>query len=325
MRSASYNQFGKPLDVLSVSDTDKPEPKANEIRIKTILAPIHNHDLATIKGTYGYKPELPAIGGSEAVGTIDALGDEVKGFKVGQRVSVANVHNTWAEYFTAPADFVFAIPDSIDDKMAAQLIAMPLSALMLLEDLNLQYGQWVIHNAANGAVGTTLAILAANRGINTINLVRRDDAKDKLAKLGLKNNVSTSDDDWQDQVKAIVGEQRIIAAIDAVGGKASGELQSLLGENGTIVAFSALSGEPMALNSGGLIFKNQTAKGLWGTDTSVNMNHQNKQRLINELIERTTDGKLQLPVDHVYDLSEVTKAVSDEVQSNKNGKVLLKP
>lgn len=324
MLSASYNKFGTPSEVLSVSDTEQPEPKANEIRIKTNLAPIHNHDLATIKGTYGYKPELPAIGGSEAVGTIDALGDEVEGFKVGQRVSVANVHNTWAEYFTAPADFVFAIPDSIRDEMAAQLIAMPLSALMLLEYLNLQYGQWVIHNAANGAVGKTLAILAANRGINTINLVRRDDAKDELTKIGIKNNVSTSDDNWQDQVKAIVGDQRIIAAIDAVGGKASGELQSLLGENGTIVAFSALSGEPMAINSGSLIFKNQTAKGLWGTDTSVNMNHKNKQRLVNELIDRATDGNLQLPVDSTYDLSEVTKAVSDDVQSNKNGKVLLK-
>ncbi len=324
MRSANYKKFGTPAEVLSVRDTEKPEPKANEIRIKTILAPIHNHDLATIKGTYGYKPELPAIGGSEAVGTIDAVGDDVEGFKVGQRVSVANVHNTWAEYFTAPAEFVFAIPDSIKDEMAAQLIAMPLSALMLLEYLNLQYGQWVIHNAANGAVGKTLAILAANRGINTINLVRRDDAKDELTKMGIKNNVSTSDDDWQDQVKAIVGDQRIIAAIDAVGGKASGDLQSLLGENGTIVAFSALSGEPMAINSGSLIFKNQTVKGLWGTDTSVNMNHKNKQRLVNELIDRAADGKLQLPVDSTYDLSEVTKAVSDDVQSNKNGKVLLK-
>lgn len=325
MRSASYNKFGEPSAVLSASDTELPEPTANEIRIKTILAPIHNHDLATIRGTYGYKPELPAIGGSEAVGTIDALGDKVEGFEIGQRVSVANVHNTWAEFFTAPAEFVFAIPDSIKDEMAAQLIAMPLSALMLLEYVNLQYGQWVIHNAANGAVGKTLAILAAGRGINTINIVRSDEAKEQLENAGIKNNFSTADDDWQDQVRATVGDQRIIAAIDSVGGDASGQLQSLLGEGGTIVAFSALSGEPMALNSGQLIFNKVTAKGFWGTDTSVNMNQKNKQRLVNELIERTTSGKLKLPVDSIYDLTEVTKAVSKDTQSNKTGKVLLKP
>lgn len=325
MRSASYNKFGEPSEVLSVSDTDMPEPSANEVRIKTILAPIHNHDLATIRGTYGYKPELPAIGGSEAVGIIDALGDNVEDLKVGQRVSVANVHNTWAQYFTAPRHLVFPIPDSLKDEVAAQLIAMPLSALMLIEFLDLQYGEWVIHNAANGAVGKTLAILAANRGIKTINLVRRDDAKNELTKMGIENNVSTGDDDWQDQVKAIVGDQPIAGAIDSVGGKASGELLSLLGTGGTIVAFSALSGEPMALNSGQLIFKEAAAKGFWGTKTSTSMNVERKQRLINELIERATSGKLQLPVDTIYDLSDVTKAVSKDVQSGKNGKVLLKP
>ncbi|WP_201528474.1 zinc-binding dehydrogenase [Psychrobacter frigidicola] len=325
MRSASYNEFGKPSDVLSVGDTTIPEPKSNEIRIKTILAPIHNHDLATVRGQYGYKPELPAIGGSEAVGVIDALGDDVEGFKVGQRVSAANCHETWAEFFIAPAKLVFAVPDELKDEMAAQLIAMPLSALMLLEFLKLQSGQWVIHNAANGAVGKTLAILATGRGIKTINLVRRDEAKDELKALGIENNVSTADDDWKDQVRAIVGNQPIAAAIDSVGGKASGDLLSLLGDGGTIVAFSAQSGDPMAIKSGGLIFKQATVKGFWGTETSVNMDVKNKQRLVNELIERATSGKLQLPVEKIYDLADVAKAVSDDVQSDKNGKILLKP
>lgn len=165
MRSATYDHFGKPTEVLSLGDRPTPEPKANEVRVKTILASIHNHDLLTIRGQYGFKPELPAIGGSEAVGIIDAVGDEVKDLKVGQRVAAASVQATWAEFFTASADMVFPMPDSLDDQMAAQLIAMPLSALMLIEFLEMQSGQWVIHNAANGAVGKSLAMLAAARGV----------------------------------------------------------------------------------------------------------------------------------------------------------------
>jgi len=88
MRSATYNDFGKPAEVLSLNDRPTPEPGTNEVRIKTILSPIHNHDLITIQGNYGNKPELPAIGGSEAVGTIDALGQDVDSLKVGQRVVV---------------------------------------------------------------------------------------------------------------------------------------------------------------------------------------------------------------------------------------------
>lgn len=324
MRSALYHHFGEPSNVLSLGDSPIPEPAINEVRIKTILAPIHNHDLSTVRGTYGYKPSLPAIGGSEAVGIIDAVGKKVKSLKVGQRVSVANVHNTWADYFIAPKHLVFPIPDSLDDETAAQLIAMPLSALMLLEFLDLKYGEWVIYNAANGAVGKNLALLARERGINTINIVRRGDAKDELKKLGIENAVSTDDDNWQAQVKAITGNQPITAAIDSVGGEASGELLSLLGKGGTIVAFSALSGKPMALNSGQLIFKEAAAKGFWGTQTSTSMPVDRKRRLINELIERATSGKLHLPVAATYDLSEVTKAVSKDVQSGKNGKVLLK-
>ncbi|MEH6668842.1 MAG: alcohol dehydrogenase catalytic domain-containing protein, partial [Psychrobacter sp.] len=167
MRSAIHNSFGKPSNVLSVGDSPMPQPAANEVRIKTILSPIHNHDLLTVSGQYGYKPEMPAIGGSEALGIIDAVGDDVTDLSVGQRVACASVHETWAEYFVAPASMVFNMPDTIEDELAAQLIAMPLSALMLLEFLEVDKGQWIIHNAANGAVGKTLAMLAAARGVNT--------------------------------------------------------------------------------------------------------------------------------------------------------------
>ena len=97
MRSAIHTTFGEPADVLELGDRQVPQPGAGEVRIKTSLAPIHNHDLWTIRGRYGYKPELPAIGGSEAVGIVDALGEGVEGATVGQRVAVASAHGTWAE------------------------------------------------------------------------------------------------------------------------------------------------------------------------------------------------------------------------------------
>ena len=65
MQAAIHDTFGEPADVLETKTTDTPEPAAGEVRIKTLLSPIHNHDLWTIRGNYGYKPDLPgAIGGS---------------------------------------------------------------------------------------------------------------------------------------------------------------------------------------------------------------------------------------------------------------------
>lgn len=325
MRSATYDHFGKPTEVLSLGDRPTPEPKANEVRVKTILASIHNHDLLTIRGKYGFKPEMPAIGGSEAVGIIDAVGSDVKNLKVGQRVAAASVQATWAEYFTAPEHMIFPIPDSLEDEMAAQLIAMPLSALMLLEFLEVESGQWLIHNAANGAVGKSLAMLAAARGVNTINLVRSTDALDELEALDIKNNINTSDDDWKDQVRAIIGDEQISAAVDSVGGEASGDLLSLLGHGGVFAVFGAMSGKPMMLNPTHMIFKQATLKGFWGSKLSQEMSVENKQRLVDELIERAVSGQLKLPTEATFDLADILDAVDGKLQAGKNGKVLLKP
>lgn len=326
MRSATYNEFGKPSDVLSVNDSPTPEPNNNEVRIKTILSSIHNHDLVTIKGEYGNKPDLPATGGSEAVGTIDALGSDVKGFEKGQRVVVSGVQGTWAEYFIAPADSVIPIPDAIDDEMAAQLIAMPMSALLLIEFLNIEPGQWIIQNAANGAVGESMAMLALERNINTINLVRSKESEQELIDLGItENNVVTDNEDWKDQVQKIVGDAQISGAVDAVGGCSGGDLVSLLGKHGVMAALGGMSGKPLTLNPSDLIFNLAQVKGFWAGDMMQEMSRDNMQRLTKELIERAASGKLKLPTGGIYDLDDIQKAVSDDVQSDKKGKVLIKP
>lgn len=325
MRSATYDHFGRPTEVLSLGDRPTPEPKANEVRVKTILASIHNHDLLTIRGKYGFKPEMPAIGGSEAVGIIDAVGSDVKNLKVGQRVAAASVQATWAEYFVASEDMVFPVPESLNDEMAAQLIAMPLSALMLLEFLEVERGQWLIHNAANGAVGKSLAMLAAARGVKTINIVRSSEAVADLQAIGIENNINSEDEDWKDQVKSMIAEDKISAAVDSVGGEDSGALLSLLGHGGTFAVFGAMSGKPMMLNPTDIIFKQATLKGFWGSKISQEMSVDNKQRLVDELIDRAVGGKLQLPVEAVFDLADITKAVDGKIQSDKKGKILLKP
>ncbi|WP_315386159.1 zinc-binding dehydrogenase [uncultured Stenotrophomonas sp.] len=325
MRVALHEQFGDPTEVLHGGEAPTPQPGPGEVRVRTVLAPIHNHDLWTVRGQYGYKPSLPAIGGSEGTGVIDALGEGVTGLQVGQRVSAASVHGTWAEYFIAPAKMVIPMPDSIDDNTAAQLIAMPLSALMLLEFLQVKQGQWIVQNAANGAVGKALAMLAKARGVHCLNLVRRDDGVAEMDALGIENTISTASDDWAREVKARVGEGVLSAAVDSVGGTASGELMKLLSENGTLVSFGSMTGEPMQIGSGDVIFKQATVKGFWGSKVSQAMAPEDKRRLVGELLTLAAKGGLSLPVDGVFGLDQVAEAAKASLQPGRNGKVLLKP
>ncbi|MFD1795357.1 zinc-binding dehydrogenase [Paracoccus aurantiacus] len=325
MKSATHSAFGDPTELLSLTDSALPEPGPGQVRIRTILSPIHNHDLVTVQGQYGYKPDLPAIGGTEAVGIVDALGEGVSGVSTGQRVAVASVHGTWAEYFLAPAAGVVPVPDSVPDEAAAQMIAMPFSAVMLLEFLGVESCDWVIQNAANGAVGKMLAMLAGARGINVINLVRRDAGVEELSALGIRNAVSTAGDDWQNKVLALTGGAPIRAATDSIGGEASGDLLSLLGEDGLLVTFGALTGQPMSLPPGDLIFKQATVKGFWASKVSAAMPAETRAKLFGELLRMVADGTLKLPVEGIFPLDRITDAVTAALTPGRNGKVLLKP
>ncbi|MEE7547358.1 alcohol dehydrogenase catalytic domain-containing protein, partial [Xanthomonas sp. Kuri4-1] len=113
MRSVVHSSFGDPAQVLELADRPQPVPGPGEVRIRMRRAPIHNHDLWTIRGNYGYKPALPAIAGSEGAGVVEALGEGVDQVAVGQRVVAAAVHATWAESFLAPASGVVPLPDAL--------------------------------------------------------------------------------------------------------------------------------------------------------------------------------------------------------------------
>ena len=324
MRSATHDSFGDPAAVLKLADGPTPEPGPGQVRIRVILSPIHNHDLWTVRGSYGYKPTLPAIGGSEAVGVVDALGDGVAGLRLGQRVAAAGLRGSWAEYALAPAAGLVPLPDSITDEQGAQLIAMPFSAITLLGFLGVGPGDWFVQNAANGAVGKAVAMLARARGIHALNLVRRDAAVAEMQDLGL-DALSTEGADWPDRVRAATGGAPIRAAVDSIGGKAAGALLSLLADEGLLVSFGSMTGGAMEISSGDLIFKQAVVRGFWGAKVSAAMPPEERARLMGELIGLVADGALILPVGGIFGLDRIGDAVRASLAPGKAGKILLRP
>lgn len=331
MRALIHNEFGDPATVLTVQEVPTPEPRPGQVLIRTLLASIHNHDLWTVKGDYGYKPALPARSGSEAVGVIEALGDGVTGFTVGQRVMTGGAFGTWSEYFVANAETVLPVPDAISDEAAAQLFAMPFSAASLLEYLQVQPGAWIVQNAANGMVGGLLAQLAAARGVNVTGLVRRSAAVDELAALGITNVIATDTPDWRERAAALAGEPGYAAAVDSVGGSASTDLAALLGQRGTLVSFGAMSaagaGQTALLEVpvNAVIFKELTIKGFWGRTVSQEMAPAKRRELVEEIFRGVSEGTLNLPVDGVYSFDQISEAATANGRPGRSGKILLRP
>jgi NADPH:quinone reductase-like Zn-dependent oxidoreductase len=323
MRALIHSTFGDPTEVLEVAERPLPEPGEREVRVRTVLATIHNHDLWTIRGTYGFKPDLPAASGTEAVGIVDAVGEGVDTLKVGQRVS-GGTFGVWAEYFVAKAAGLIPVPDAISDETAAQLVSMPFSALALLDSLDLEPGDWMVQNTANGAVGKLVAQFAPARGINVLGLVRRDAGIDELSALGIHHIVSTESADWRARAAEVLDGAEPRAAVDSIGGKAAGELLSLLGEGGTLVSFGAMESGLLQISSGDLIFKQATVRGFWASTVSRTMDAATRGRLFGELLERVGSGDVPLPVEAVYPFEQARDAAAASAVPGRAGKILLR-
>ncbi|MBT2501738.1 zinc-binding dehydrogenase [Curtobacterium sp. ISL-83] len=324
MRAVVHETFAEPAEVLTVAERPVPQPGPGQVLVRTVLSPIHNHDLWTVRGTYGFKPELPAQSGTEALGVVEALGDGVTNLTVGQRVA-GGTFGVWAEFYVADAAGLIPVPDAMTDEAAAQLVSMPFSAISLLHSLDLHEGDWMIQNAANGAVGRMVAQLAAARGINVVGLVRRAAGVEELRSQGIERIVATDADDWQDQVTAITGGAPIVAGVESVGGQAAADIVSTLGDNATLVVFGAMASPMMSIPSGAVIFKQVTIKGFWGSVVSKTMPGETKQQLFGELITRVLDGSLTLPVAETFAFEDVRDAVRASDTAGRIGKVLLRP
>ncbi|PKH40973.1 NADPH:quinone reductase [Nocardioides alpinus] len=325
MRALVQPQFGDPSEVLSVQELPDPVPGPGQVLVRVLLSPIHNHDLWTVRGSYGFKPEMPARAGTEAVGVVEALGEGVEGLTVGQRVASGGSFGAWAELIVAPAAGLIPVPDAIGDEAAAQLVSMPFSAIALLDFLEVSEGDWIVQNAANGAVGRLLAQLGEARGVHVLGLVRRAEGVDELREQGIEQVVATDDDGWRDRVREIVGDAPIVAGVDSVGGSAAGDVVSLLADDGVLVVFGAMASPTLEIGSGDVIFKQVVIKGFWGSKVFPAMDRAKRAALMGELVSGIGSGALTLPVEKVYSLDEIAEAARANQAPGRRGKVLLRP
>ena len=164
-----------PHAVIRAVPLELPPPAAGQALVAMLASSINPSNLLALTGEYAVLPPLPAVGGSEGVGRIAALGDNVNGLSVGQLVLLPRGGGTWVTHLLAEARSLVPLPDVADPLQLAMLtVNPPTASLMLSEFVPLAAGDWVIQNVANSGVGTYLMQLAERRGLRTVNLVRRE-------------------------------------------------------------------------------------------------------------------------------------------------------
>ena len=179
MKQVLIDRYGTPWEVArcaEVPDVGEPGRRRGRVRRPGLSRSIPA-DMWFCKGIYRLKPPLPATPGAECVGRVTAVGAAVSHVKPGDLVINLQREN-WTQRRRVKGDDAIPLPAGIDLRQAAMVrINPPTAQLMLSDFVDLKAGDWVIQNVANSAVGRLLIVLAKQRGLRTVNVVRRADAR----------------------------------------------------------------------------------------------------------------------------------------------------
>ena len=329
LKYTEFNRIGNPADVLEVKEDSARALKSGEVRVRVLASPINPSNLLQIAGKYGVQPVLPSTPGSEGVGRVLETSAEVNHLTVGQLVLLVG-GGTWRDEIVAPASGFLPLPNlgPLDSSMIEQLsmsAVNPITALLMLTSfVDLKEGQWIVQSAANSAVGSYVIQLAKQRGIKTINVVRREGLADDLIAKGA-DVVLIDGPDLAAQIAIATDNAPVVLALDAVGGDTYTRLANSLGYGGTLVAFGVLSGKPAILNTGMTIFKDLRTRGFWLAKWYETADMQAKQAAFGEIIPLISMGVLKADVDSRFTVDEIKQAVSRAAQGGRNGKVLIVP
>lgn len=323
MHALRFHTCGKPADVLRLEDLPPVELLDGEVRLRILAAPLNPADLNFIEGTYGVKPELPAVPGIEGCGEV--VESRSPDFRPGDRAILLRRAGTWAEEVHLPAEHLFKLPPGIDPQQAAMLKVNPATAWRLLTGFGTPPpGSWIVQNAANSAVGRCVIVLARALGIRTMNLVRRAELCDELLALGA-DEVLTDDDSVVDTAKSVLGNDRPSLAFNCVGGESALRLMNLLTPGGIHITYGAMSRRPLTVPNGQLIFKDLQLRGLWVTKWIESAPREELDEVYGKLAGLMVSGALSVPVAASFPLADFKAALEQVTGSSRNGKILFIP
>ncbi|MFN3076782.1 MAG: quinone oxidoreductase family protein [Alphaproteobacteria bacterium] len=311
-------------EVLSWEDVSVPDPGPGQVRVRHSAVGLNYIDTYHRSGLYPVT--LPSGLGLEAAGVIEAVGEGVTGFTVGDRVCYGTGPiGAYAEARVMPTATLLRTPAGIDDRTAAAVMLQGMTAEYLLRrTFKVERGMTILVHAAAGGVGLLLCQWASHLGAIVIGTVGSD-AKAALAKAhGCAHPIVYSRDSFVDSVKDITAGQGVAVVYDGVGKDTFAGSLDCLAPRGMMVPFGNASGpvppvDPLVLTQKGSLFL-----------TRPSLMHYTAKR--NELEDSAAavfdviaSGAVKVRVDHTYPLSDAAQAHRDLEGRKTTGSVVLIP
>jgi NADPH2:quinone reductase len=324
MHAATIAKTGGP-EVLEYAETEVPAPGPGQVLVRVAAAGVNFIDTYVRSGIY--QRPLPTVLGDEGAGVVEALGPQVAGLAVGDRVAWADGNaGSYAEFDVVDADRLVQVPQGVELETAAAAMLQGMTAHYLMNSAwQLEAGQTALVHAAAGGMGLLLTQLGKAKGARIIGTTSTE-AKERLAREAGADEVIryTEVEDLAAEVRALTGGHGVDVAYDGVGASTFRASLGSLRPRGLLALFGGASGQVppfdvQDLNRAGSVFLTRPKLGDY-----ISSRDELEWRA-GDILGAIADGSLKINVGARFSLAQAGEAHTALAGRATTGKVLLLP
>lgn len=324
-RVVRVHELGGP-EVLRIDNVEVGAPGPGEVRLRVEAIGLNRSEVVYRQGGYLMKPKLPTLIGYEGVGVIQALGQGVEGFAVGERVCVVpsyrlGEYGMYAEETLVPARSLLHAPPGLSAVEAASIWMQYFTAMAIIEFGKATVGDYVILRAPSSSVGLAAMQLANWAGATPIAATRRSDKAAALRAHGAAHVIATEEQDLVAEVMRITDGKGARLVFDPVGGPEVEKLANAMANEGTLFIYGSLSGQPTVFPHWPAALKALSIQGWVATHIwAYPERYARAQRLV---LRGLAEGHLKPVISKTFPFEEIVEAHRYLESNQQLGKIVV--
>ena len=324
MRAVLCKQFGPPEDLV-IDEVADPTPGPGEVLIEVKAAPVTFPDTLMLEDKYQFKADLPYIPGGEVAGTVTAIGADVTGIEVGERVvSGLGAVGGYAEFAVAKENAVRKLPDGVGFAESTGLLyAHGTTYYGLKERADLQPGESLLVLGAGGHVGLSAVEIGKLMGARVIAAASSEEKLDLCRERGADETIIYSEESLKDRAKELTNGEGVNVIYDVVGGDYAEQALRAIAWEGRFLVIGFTAGIPAIPLNLTLLKSCQIVGVFYGAMTSRDPKLANE--IAEDLLGWVANGDLKPHISATYGLDGAAGALRNLMDRKSVGKIVIEP
>lgn len=308
---------------LRLEEVPAPVPGPGEIVIRVRKASVSYMDWLMTEGRYQLKPPLPYVPGTDAAGTVAAVGAGVERFREGDRVACSTWYGAYAQLMVAPEKSCVAIPDGVADAEAASVLyAYGTARYALIDRARIRQGEQLLITGAAGGVGLAMVEVGRLAGARVIAGVGSPAKARRVRDHGADEVIDYRTENLRERIRDITGGHGIDVCAELVGGDLFEQIARSMAWNGRLMPIGFASGSIPTIRANLPLIKNYSvvgaAAGPWWEK------YPEEAMLAHEEVFRwLAEGKIRPRIDRELPLEKAREAMELLKTRTVEGRIVL--